>query len=290
LCQCDAGYTGKSCATATKTLPRFLKEDFESSLSSKKWAWVGGGTVGNTCGTVSSGKSMVFKIGRSRILETVDLDLRHATTVRFTMKVGSTVFNCSPPSDNTKNVFLQYSINGGISWNVVLTIQYNDSYWFYDSSIPHDMRTAPIRIRFYQPIASGTDMDVWAIDDVTIKSVDSSLPCASSPCQNQGTCTNTLDGTYSCQCPALFTGKDCQSVSYCFSSPCQNGGTCMNYFDTFLCYCLQGYTGTTCESDIDECSSKPCQVGGACTDRVNGYDCLCPQGYTGTTCESDIDA
>ena len=61
VCQCDSGYSGKSCATVTKTLPRFLREDFENSLSDKKWAWVGGGVVATTCGTVTTGKSMVFK-------------------------------------------------------------------------------------------------------------------------------------------------------------------------------------------------------------------------------------
>ena len=60
-CKCDPGYSGKSCATVTKTMPRFLKEDFESNLSSSKWAWVSGGMVATTCGTVASKKSMVLK-------------------------------------------------------------------------------------------------------------------------------------------------------------------------------------------------------------------------------------
>lgn len=35
-------------------------------------------------------------------------------------------------------------------------------------------------------------------------------PCASSPCLNGGSCTNTQDpGSHHCTCPVGFTGKDC---------------------------------------------------------------------------------
>lgn len=35
-------------------------------------------------------------------------------------------------------------------------------------------------------------------------------PCASSPCLNGGSCTNTQDpASYHCTCPVAFTGKDC---------------------------------------------------------------------------------
>jgi hypothetical protein len=42
-------------------LPGLLIEDFEHSLSDSKWGWVGGGILATTCGTVTSGKSMVFE-------------------------------------------------------------------------------------------------------------------------------------------------------------------------------------------------------------------------------------
>ena len=37
--------------------------------------------------------------------------------------------------------------------------------------------------------------------------------------------------------------------------------------------------------NIDECASSPC-VHGSCTDNVNGYTCSCIDGYTGTECQS----
>ena len=41
-------------------------------------------------------------------------------------------------------------------------------------------------------------------------------------------------------------------------------------------------------SDIDECVNEPCQNNGSCTDAVNAYICKCLLGYGGTTCESGL--
>jgi len=40
--------------------------------------------------------------------------------------------------------------------------------------------------------------------------------------------------------------------------------------------------------DVNECESNPCQNGGSCTDNVNSYSCACVDGYTGTNCETGI--
>lgn len=44
------------------------------------------------------------------------------------------------------------------------------------------------------------------------------------------------------------------SVSYlsvenlCFMNPCLNGGTCMEALGTHTCMCLEGFSGSACES------------------------------------------
>ena len=38
-------------------------------------------------------------------------------------------------------------------------------------------------------------------------------------------------------------------------------------------------------SELNECDSSPCSNGGSCTDLVNGYVCRCVFGYYGDTCE-----
>ena len=36
-------------------------------------------------------------------------------------------------------------------------------------------------------------------------------------------------------------------IDECASSPCQNNGTCIDGFDGHACLCLAGYTGNVCE-------------------------------------------
>ncbi|KAF5910919.1 hypothetical protein HPG69_000883, partial [Diceros bicornis minor] len=131
-------------------------------------------------------------------------------------------------------------------------------------------------------------------------------------CQHGGTCLN-LPGSYQCQCPQGFTGQHCDSPYVpCAPSPCVNGGTCRQTGDfTFECNCLPvcsddhvlweksrspllyenssfslvlllpGFEGSTCERNIDDCPNHKCQNGGVCVDGVNTYNCRCPPQWTG---------
>ena len=51
------------------------------------------------------------------------------------------------------------------------------------------------------------------------------------------------------------------------------------YFDVISKYLIVS-------SDIDECDSSPCENGGTCTDQANGYICGCVAGFTGVTCQT----
>ncbi|CAG2100574.1 unnamed protein product [Medioppia subpectinata] len=47
------------------------------------------------------------------------------------------------------------------------------------------------------------------------------------PCKNGGSCTNTGQGWYTCECPLGYTGKNCeQEIDSCAHYPCANGATC----------------------------------------------------------------
>ena len=39
-------------------------------------------------------------------------------------------------------------------------------------------------------------------------------------------------------------------------------------------------------TDIDECVTFPCLNLGTCVDRIDGYTCYCMDGYTGHSCET----
>lgn len=81
VCSCDAGYAGPSCVSAG-SLPTRLTDDFDSgSLSSSVWLRVTGGSLGTLCNTVSSGKSLYFSGTRTRLAETVDMDVTQKALV-----------------------------------------------------------------------------------------------------------------------------------------------------------------------------------------------------------------
>jgi hypothetical protein len=112
--------------------------------------------------------------------------------------------------------------------------------------------------------------------------------CASTPCLNEGTCNDQVNG-YECTCTDAYTGFQCETYQGCASSPCQNGASCIDGASTYTCTCDTGYSGVVCQTDINECASLPCSNGGTCMDDVAGYSCVCVDGFSGSDCQTDID-
>ncbi|KAK3608678.1 hypothetical protein CHS0354_014918, partial [Potamilus streckersoni] len=103
-----------------------------------------------------------------------------------------------------------------------------------------------------------------------------------------GNCTNN-NGSYSCNCPVGWEGKNCLTdVNECWNSPCKHGGKCTNTNGSYSCNCLIGWEGKNCSTDVNECSRTPCKHGGNCTNTNGSYSCNCPIGWEGKNCLTDV--
>jgi len=118
--------------------------------------------------------------------------------------------------------------------------------------------------------------------------------CATSPCQNGGTCVDGV-GAFTCNCGTGFSGVSCGTqVQRCTKSEnaCDQDNAVCTKDSSVKCTCFPGYesidSGRSCTA-VDECSSAPCQNDGVCTDLGAIYGCECQPGFAGVHCESDID-
>ena len=72
------------------------------------------------------------------------------------------------------------------------------------------------------------------------------------------------------------------ALTACDFSPCANGGSCTPMPGkpiNFICQCVVGYTGRTCEVNIDDCASATCPNNSMCVDGVNTFECICMPGF-----------
>nr|XP_002737781.1 PREDICTED: uncharacterized protein LOC100377237 [Saccoglossus kowalevskii] len=78
-------------------------------------------------------------------------------------------------------------------------------------------------------------------------------------------------------------------TNLCDSFPCRNEGTCSSVPGRFICRCVDGWGGTTCEDRVNPCQSNPCLNDRTCqwSDGDMSYRCDCPDDRIGQHCERD---
>uniref|UniRef100_A0A8B9CHJ0 Cubilin n=1 Tax=Anser brachyrhynchus TaxID=132585 RepID=A0A8B9CHJ0_9AVES len=130
--------------------------------------------------------------------------------------------------------------------------------------------------------------------------------CSSNPCENSGTCVNSLDGFF-CICPSNWQGLLCSvDVNECqiyagTALGCQNGATCVNTPGSYSCSCTPETYGSHCASKFDDCQGGAetlCEHG-ICIDAERDqpnkpkYHCICATGWMSPpgspACSADID-
>ena len=77
---------------------------------------------------------------------------------------------CLTPSNPAESVILQYSINGGASWDNLAILCY--SQFLTATHVSYELtpqsQTTATRFRWWQPSHSGSRLDEWAITDLFI--------------------------------------------------------------------------------------------------------------------------
>ncbi|XP_070192277.1 reelin-like isoform X2 [Littorina saxatilis] len=183
-CICDDGYAGTDCSLLDdQGLPIEvqLRDTFPGPpVNTSNWGVVQGGGVGEACQELVEGNALVFSAPGLRQATTVDLDLRNARFVQYTAMIGGQSGRglCYRPDSRHHNVYLQYSVDGGIVWRTLHVLDHSRYLPAHTDYIPlpQEARSYSTRLRWWQPPTLGTPhpgpRPQWAIDDVLIGGVE----------------------------------------------------------------------------------------------------------------------
>uniref|UniRef100_A0A671L3B4 Reelin n=1 Tax=Sinocyclocheilus anshuiensis TaxID=1608454 RepID=A0A671L3B4_9TELE len=169
-CVCDPEWGGEFCNEPLVSLPAQLKDSFSRAPALNHWHLLTGSKISSVCGAVASGSALHFSGSCSRQLVTVDLNLTSAEFIQFYFMYGCMI----APSNRNQGVLLEFSVNAGISWNLLTEIFY-DQYSkpeFVNVLLPAAARAVGVRIRWWQPQHDGADRSDWALDNVLISGSD----------------------------------------------------------------------------------------------------------------------
>ncbi len=187
--------------SATGGCPTYvLYSDFNDATAGVGWFASSQAMFTNPCPPHSPDGTIYLWMGSSsaapRFLESNDFDVSQGGTINFEMRyevqVGqSWAAPCEGPDLYNEGVVVQYSTNGGITWNDIIYYAPNgdilSSYttatqpsvgagtqtqftvWdTYTVPIPSSAETPSTRFRWHQPVSTADIWDHWGLDNVTI--------------------------------------------------------------------------------------------------------------------------
>jgi gliding motility-associated-like protein len=115
-------------------------------------------------------------INGQRWVETADYNMSEGGSISFEIRYGVTdpSSDCRGPNSVTQGVELQYSINGGSSWDrITYFMPYSTDTLFtewnhLEYQVPLEARTTATRFRWFQASASGDLTDRWGLNNINI--------------------------------------------------------------------------------------------------------------------------
>lgn len=119
-----------------------------------------------------------YRYGRTREIQTEDLDTTRTLYIQFSFASGTRSCGGEVSTDNA--VFLQFSLDQGITWNTLQlvgsSLQSSTGLNNYNIMIPSQAKYPQTRFRFWQPNAVADNYNIWSIDDFLIGGVDMNFP------------------------------------------------------------------------------------------------------------------
>lgn len=150
-----------------------VSEDFDGGLTSSLWSSISGHTLSSTCGSVSGG-SLLFNGGPVRSAQTNNFNLANGGNLSFYIKVATGTAPCDD-AEIGEDIFLEYSTNNGASWVLMATLLESNypTFTYLSLPIPTGAQTGATRFRWRQPTFSGTNQDVWMLENIGLSATNS---------------------------------------------------------------------------------------------------------------------
>jgi len=158
-----------------------LDNNFDTGNAGLGWNVSPAGQFNNPCDPSIDGGTYMWMgntTAAPRTLETAPLDVSCGGDICFYLDFATQggTGSCEGPDLTNEGVYLEYSINGGVSWNTINYFQPNAggtsgpylTWAQYCFPIPAAAQTTSTIFHWFQDGSSGTCCDHWGIDNVTI--------------------------------------------------------------------------------------------------------------------------
>ncbi|MEQ9670220.1 S8 family serine peptidase [Coleofasciculus sp. G2-EDA-02] len=162
-------------ALTGSTLPPVVPvifDDFDPDIDNSQWSTITNGTANSNL-VGSDGNSLWFNGGSaggsSRFAITNLVDVANGGTITFDLIFGNGS-NGGENADPGEDVVLEYSTNGGTTWNQfgLYDTEAFTTWTTLTETIPTAAQTSSTNFRWRQIAHSGNSFDNWAIDNVTV--------------------------------------------------------------------------------------------------------------------------
>ncbi|NET57397.1 MAG: S8 family serine peptidase [Symploca sp. SIO2E6] len=160
-------YTLNSTITPQSNI--FTGDDFDAEIDSSQWLEISNGSANSNF--AGSGNSLYFSGGsaedNSRYAVTNAIDFSNGGSISFDLIFGDSS-NGGEDADPGKDVILEYSLDGGITWSTINSYGTEDytSWTRITEIVPVAAQTTNITLRWQQPTHDGSNFDNWGLDNI----------------------------------------------------------------------------------------------------------------------------